>query len=186
METLIAQIFATQMPIMDGMYFLTLASRVLHLASAIILVGGIAYLCKVVVPGINRDEADIGKQLFSGRRKAWAKWTGISTLLLLVTGFFNFIQIVKANPDLPSAYHAVFGIKFLLAMAVFFLAAILAGKTSGADRFRQRAKMWLTVCLALGMTVVVLASFLRSLHLPGTPSDSAVEPANQPSTSQSE
>jgi len=132
-----------ELPVFDGAYFVALCSRVLHIVGAIILVGGIAYLRKVVVPACHH-EGDMAEQLYAGRRKTWAKWVGIATVLILASGIYNLIQIV--------------------ALVVFFLAALLAGKTSAADSFRSSAKTWFSVCLAAGLAVVVLASVLRSLH----------------------
>ena len=148
----------------DGAYVLALVSRVLHILGAIILVGGIAYLRKVVAPAAVAEGGDPADKLFSGRRKAWAKWVGIATILLLATGFYNLVLTIKANENLPGAYHMVFGIKFLLALVVFLLAALLAGRTTAANRLRQQALKWLTICLAAGIAVVVLASVMRSLH----------------------
>lgn len=167
METLLAEL-----PVFDGTYFLKLVSRILHIAGAIVLVGGIAYLRKVVVPACT-SEGDVAEQLYAGRRKTWAKWVGITTVLLLASGICNLIHVMKGNPDLPGAYHWVLLLKLILALVVFFLAAVLAGKTSAADSFRNSAKKWFTICLAAGLTIVVLAGVLRSLHLP--PSSPEVE-----------
>jgi uncharacterized membrane protein len=167
MEPLVAQA-----PTLDGAYWLALVSRVLHILGAIVLVGGIAYLRKVVAPGMTAGEDPEGARLYSGRRKAWAKWVGIATAVLLVTGFYNFFVIINTTDNLPGAYHPLFGVKFLLALVVFALAALLAGKTSAAQRFRMSPKKWLTLCLAAGIATVIAGSVLRSLHL-ATPSEVA-------------
>lgn len=174
MESLLAQA-----PTLDGAYWIALLSRVLHILSAIVLVGGIAYLQKVVAATVTAD-GDPEQQLYAGRRRAWAKWVGISTALLVVTGVYNLILIIRANSQLPGAYHALFGVKFLLAIVVFFLAALLAGKSAGAGRARQHAKKWLTICLAAGLAVAALGSVLRSLH-PAAPvaAESAAEQVDQ-------
>ena len=145
---------------------MTLVSRVLHILGAIVLLGGIAYLRKIVAPGVAAGGDPDGAALYSGRRRAWAKWVGIATAVLLITGFYNFLMIVNTTADLPRAYHPLFGVKFLLALVVFALAALLAGKTSAAERFRQSPKWWLTLCLAAGIATVIAGSVLRSLHLP--------------------
>jgi uncharacterized membrane protein len=158
---------AGSMPHFDGMYWLLLASRVLHILGAIVLVGGLFYLCMIVAPALSAGGAN-ADAWFAGRRGAWAKWVGIATLILLVTGFFNYFEIVKAN-DLATSYHMIAGIKILLALVVVFLASLLAGRSPAADQLRQRMKFWLGLCLLIGILVVILGSVLRSYpHTPKT------------------
>jgi uncharacterized membrane protein len=152
---------------MDTTYWLMLFSRVLHILSAIVLVGGIFYLRMIVAPAAAANEESVSDPWFGGRRSAWAMWVGITTLVLLVTGLWNFMQIVQTHEKLGPHYHAAFGIKLLLSLAVFFLAAMLAGKSRAGERFRQGMGRWLSVCLLLGILIVILGSFLRSLpHVP--------------------
>ena len=90
-------VFAQQtMPEINLMYWLMLLSRILHILAAIILVGGIFYLRSIVTPSIATPNANVDEQ-FGGRRAAWAMWVGIATLLLLVTGLWNYMQIIKTN-----------------------------------------------------------------------------------------
>ncbi len=152
---------------MDAMYWLMLVSRVLHVLSAVVLVGGVFYLRMVVAPGVPAGDAASADLWFAGRRSAWAKWVGIATLLLLVSGLFNYIRIIQTNEPLGPLYHALLGVKFLLAPVVFGLAAVIAGKSATADRLRQNMTKWLGVCLAAGLLTVALGSVVRSLpHVP--------------------
>jgi uncharacterized membrane protein len=154
------------MPHLDGMFWLLLASRVLHILGAIVLVGGLFYLRMVIAPTFSATSKPATDAWFGGRRAAWAKWVGIATLVLIVTGFFNYIEIVNAN-DLVASYHMMVGIKILVALMLIFLASLLAGRSALADQLRERMKFWLGVCLLLGILVVILGSVLRSY--PHTP-----------------
>ncbi|MCA9230313.1 MAG: hypothetical protein KDA57_06665 [Planctomycetales bacterium] len=153
--------FAQGMPVIDSGYVIQVASRVLHLVSAMILVGGLFYLRTVLSPA--GEEA-----YFAGRRAIWAKWVGITSGLLLVTGIYNLMQIIgqskAAEVKLPPTYHMLFGIKFLLAILVMFLAAILAGKTAAADRFRSQMSKWLNVAWLASLLLIVLAAMLKTFH----------------------
>ncbi len=145
-----------------GPYVIQLISRVLHILSAMILVGGLFYIRTILSPA----GADA---CFAGRRGVWAKWVGIATLFLLVTGFYNFFVILgeskaEGGVKLPSTYHMLFGVKFLLAMIVMFIAAILAGKTEAADRFRGQMGKWLNIAWLAAVAIIVLAAILRTLH----------------------
>lgn len=155
-------------PEMDGMYWVQLVTRIFHILGAIVLVGGVFYLRMIVAPRLRASDADGGADIwFAGRREVWAKWVAIATVLLLVTGLFNYWQIIRSNERMASSYHAIMGIKILLALAVFFIAALLAGKTALAEQLRQKMKLWLSVCLAAGVIVVILAGVLRTYpHIP--------------------
>jgi hypothetical protein len=89
-------------------------------------------------------------------------WVGIATLLLLVTGLWNYWQMIQMHEKLAASYHMLAGIKMLLGLAVFFLAALLAGRTAAAQSLRQRFRFWLTLCLILGIVTVALGSVLRT------------------------
>jgi uncharacterized membrane protein len=154
------------MPHLDGMYWLQLASRVLHILGAIVLVGGLFYLRMIVVPAASISGKSSDDTWFGGRRAAWAKWVGIATLVLIVTGLFNYVEMVKAY-DLATSYHMIAGIKILIALVLIFLASLLAGRSAGAAELRQRMKFWLGLCLLAGILVVILGSVLRSY--PHTP-----------------
>jgi uncharacterized membrane protein len=167
------------MPHFDGMYWLLLASRVLHILSAIVLVGGLFYQRMIIAPSVAATGNPQTDAWFGGRRGAWAKWVGIATLLLLVTGFFNYIEISKAN-DLATSYHMIVGIKILVSLVLIFLASLLAGRSAMAEQLRQKTKFWLGICLLIGLVVVALGSVLRSYpHTPKALAGPAlVAPAN--------
>ncbi len=159
--------FAQAAPHLDGYYFLLLASRVLHVLGSIILLGGIFYLLAIVAPRVVASgTAANADAWFAGNRAAWAKWVGIATIVLLVTGLFNFVTIAKANQIAPS-YHLLGSLKILVAMIIFFFAATLAGKTALADRFRKQMNFWLKVTMTVGLAIVIIGSVMRSY--PRTP-----------------
>ncbi len=149
------------LPTLDGSQLVQLASRVLHILGAIVLVGGLFYIRTVLAPtGV--------EACFAGRRAVWARWVGVATILLLVTGIYNFLVInnqVKADGEqLEPTYHMLFGIKFLLGLLVMFLAAMLAGKTAVAEKFRTNMGRWLNIAWFAALTIVVIAALLRSFH----------------------
>ena len=145
----------------SGMALVQIVSRVLHILGAVILAGGVFFLRSVLAPTGQED-------WLQERRAVWARWVGIATFLLLATGIYNFLVIngaVKAEGGkLEPTYHALFGVKFLLGLVVMFLAAILAGKTSQADKFRQNTGRWLNVAWYSALAIIVLAAYLRSMH----------------------
>jgi uncharacterized membrane protein len=152
--------FAQSMPEFDAQYFLLLTSRVLHILGSIVMIGGVFYLLAVVAPKIAAGNYS-ADDWFSGNRAAWAKWVGISTAVLLVTGLFNFVMMVKLN-HIDKTYHMLGTGKILIAFVLFFFAAILAGKTGLADRYRANMKKWLKVTFFVGLIIVILGAVMRS------------------------
>jgi uncharacterized membrane protein len=154
-------------PHFDGTYALLLLSRVAHIMGAIILVGGLFYIRYIVSPANASSDTAPVDQLLGGQRGTWAKWVGIATALLLITGFVNFFAIRAQNEKFASSYQMIFGLKVLAGFALFALAALLTGRTSAAESLRQKWRMWLTTSLLLGILTVVFGSVLRSYpHVP--------------------
>lgn len=148
-------------PIVTSTLAIRTLSRVLHIMFAVILGGGLFYLRAVLAPaGVDA--------LYAGRRAVWARWVGVATLFLIGSGLFNYITFVREakalGAPLPSAYHMLFGVKFLLALFIFFVAAILAGKTSLADKFRGNMAMWLNLAWTAVMAVILIGALMRTYH----------------------
>jgi hypothetical protein len=150
-----------QAPAVNGPFILSVLSRVFHIGSAIIIGGGLFYMRTILAP--SGAEA-----CFAGRRELWAKWVGIATFLLLASGIFNLVRIIQqakaSGVEIPATYHALFGAKFLLAIFVMFVAAILAGKTDAADRFRTKMSKWLNLGWSAVLAIVVIGAILRSIR----------------------
>jgi uncharacterized membrane protein len=162
------------MPELNSVYWVMLLSRMLHILGAIILVGGVFYLRAVILPNVESPGTDTDRQ-FGGRRAAWAKWVGIATLLLLVTGLANYLYIIRSHERLASSYHMIAGMKMLSGIALFLLAALVAGRSPAAATIRQRMRFWLNVALLLGIITVALGSVLRTY--PRTPKVDAPGPS---------
>ena len=134
-------------------------SRFAHVLAGIVLVGGIVFLRCVLVPSDEREASD----LLQSVRNRWSRLVMMATALLLLSGFYNLVIIVK-NYEVPGIYHGLFGIKFLLALFVFIVAALLSGRTEAAERFRQRAKGWLNACVVAAVALVAIASVMRMME----------------------
>lgn len=148
-------------PIIDASWFILLTFRVLHIASAAALFGGLLYLRQVVAP-VATDAETPEEALYRGRRKAWSLVVMVATTLLLLSGFFNLYNIIAGSEKLPAAYHMLFGIKFLLAMFVFFVAAGTAGKSPMAENMQRRMEFWLNLSLAAVLVIFVLGAAMRT------------------------
>src|SRR5687768_176787 len=98
--TLLAQVAAE--PQIDGPFILRVVSRIVHILCAIIIGGGLFYLRAILAPaGV--------EACFADRRSVWARWVGVATALLLISGMFNYIVNIRdaraAGAELPTTYH---------------------------------------------------------------------------------
>ena len=152
--------------------WLELVLRWAHILAAITAMGGTIFARFAVVPVLAGLPEEQRRTLHEAIRARWAKFVHGSIAVLLATGLYNFMFVIRAKFTLPPAYHMIFGIKFLVAMILFFFASVLFGRSALAQKFRQNAKLWLTVNLALATTIVCLSGYLRALpHTPKAPAD---------------
>ena len=53
------------------------------------------------------------------------------------------------------------GMKILLAMAVFFLASALSGRSKALEGIRRNAALWLVINILLAAVIVAIAGYLK-------------------------
>ncbi len=148
------------------MEYLNLILRWLHILSAIVLVGGIFYLRFAVVPTLETLPADQRETIGASLRRGWAKWLYVAMALLLVTGITNMILIPKQFPSLKGTpYGMLIGIKFMLALPIFFIVSMINGRSENAAKWRQKSRLWLNIAIVLSVIIVGIAGYVR-LNLP--------------------
>ena len=151
------------------MEYLNLVLRWIHVLSAITLVGGVLYTRFAVLPVLESLGEDQRETVGAAMRKNWAKFLMISVALLLVTGIANMVLIPMYNDIDKSgpSYGMLVGIKFMLALPVFYLVSVLNGRSNNAANFRKKSRLWLNIAVVLCVAIVMLAGFLR--FIPRTP-----------------
>jgi putative copper export protein len=168
-------------PTLDAMYWVKLASRVFHTSFGAILLGGMVYL-RLMFAHSAESSPNSALLCFNDRRALWARCVALATVALLASGLYNYIFVIRVDYErLPSAYHMLFGIKFLLAFPVFFIAAAIAGRKPLADKMRQKMRFWLNVGIALTVSIFILGAVMRSFpKTPKTTIESGTPVADQP------
>lgn len=142
-------------------------SRWLHILAAVTAAGGAIFMKLALHPASETLPENERKALREAVRSRWSKVVMIAIAVLLATGLFNFIQIVKQYNLKGTPYHALFGTKFILALAVFALASILVGRSALAVKLRNDMGKWLTILVTLLVVVIGLSSALKNLpHIP--------------------
>jgi len=145
----------------DSLFPLLLILRYMHILGAIALMGGALFARFVVAPTL--AEAADGAELHDRLRVRWSKVVMLASGLLLVSGLVNLGLAARYtfDPVLGLSYHMVVGIKFLLALPILFIAALLAGRTALARRLQAQGRFWMNVNLALALIMVLIGGVLK-------------------------
>jgi hypothetical protein len=142
-----------------------LISRWMHLASAIVAVGGAVFMRFALIPAAKATLTDdVHERLREAVRARWAKFVHASIALLLITGSINFAILAIPPKIKPLPYHPIFGVKVLAAFAVFFIASALMSKGPGFAGIRAKRAKWLGILLALGGLIVLLSGILSQVR----------------------
>lgn len=159
---------------MEADLILNLLARWLHILAAITAVGGTIFARFVVVPTLEELPADERSSLHAAMRQRWSKVVAAAIGFLILSGLYN-IGVTSVRFQLPRWYMGVFVVKFLLALVIFAVASLLAGKTSAAEQMRRNLRFWLNLNIVLAVAVVCLSGVLRTAEK--TPKE---RPANRP------
>jgi uncharacterized membrane protein len=147
----------------DPLLPVLLILRYMHILGAIALMGGTIFmrfaLRPVVVQLAPETKATVHEQV----RSRWSKFVMLASALLLLSGITNFGLASRYEFErvFGMSYHMVVGIKFLLALPIFFIAALLSGRTNAAKRMQENAEFWLNLNLTLALVMVLMGGCLK-------------------------
>lgn len=145
---------------MDGQLLIDVVSRIVHISTAIVLVGGSVFMAFVLLPTAQQlDGAQHDKlgSLVTGR---WKRFVHLGILLFLVTGFYNYYRQMPYHKG-DGLYHALIGTKILLALGIFFIASALVGRSKAMEGMRTQRAMWLKTIVLLAAIIVAFSGFLK-------------------------
>jgi putative copper export protein len=126
-----------------------------------------------LLPALDALGDDARRTLHEQIRQRWSRLIQLSILFLLASGLVNFGMFVIAARDWPDAwrttynrsYQMLFGIKFLLALVIFALSSILAGKSAGTQKVRDNPRFWLNLNLTMALAVIIISGVMRLTHV---------------------
>ncbi len=144
--------------------------RWIHMLAAITAVGGLIFMRLALLPAVATLPETSRPEFHEAVRSRWARPVQLSIMFLLLSGIFNIISL-ENQYDLGKVppYRLLFGIKFLLALPVFFIASLLTGRSNFGQRFRNNRKLWLNVNIVLAVIIVCLSGVLRKANPPRKP-----------------
>lgn len=120
-------------------------SRVIHIASAVLLLGGLFYAWNLSKYNMLPPNPAYGFRP--------AVWSLVAALFL--TGTYN---LVNKGP-VPKEYHMLFGVKFLLFLHIAAVSILLVKPATSPEK---RTRM-LTGLAASGFAVILISSALRAI-----------------------
>lgn len=144
---------------------LDVVSRVVHVGTAITLVGGSIFMWRVLMPSAAELDDESHEKLRTAVMGRWKKIVHIGIALFIISGFYNFARMVPKHSG-DSLYHALVGTKILLAFGIFFLASALVGKSKTFEGMRQNRGKWLGVIVLLATIIVGISGFVKVRPIP--------------------
>ena len=140
---------------------ISILSRWTHIGTAIVLVGGTCFLRFVLGPAAAQLPDAEHAKLKELVMKTWKKFVHIGIVLFLASGFYNYLVVQAPNHKGDKLYHALMGTKILLALAIFFFASALVGRSKAFEGMRKNAKLWQTILVILAAVVVGISGYLK-------------------------
>lgn len=148
-------------PGMNSIEIINVASRWVHIGTAIVVVGGTVFFRFVLIPSaeqLPQSEHDRLRELVMQR---WRKFVTIGIALFLLSGFYNYVAVSIPKHHGDGLYHSLMGLKIVLAFGVFFLASVLVGRSARFEPLRQERKKWLLLLIGVAFLIVLISSTLR-------------------------
>jgi len=143
---------------MESLFPLDVASRILHVLTAIALIGGSIFTACVLGPALrNLPET---AAMWESIQRRWKPWVHGGIALFLLTGFYNYVRAMPLHRG-DGLYHALLGTKMLLAFAIMFLASVLVGRSPGFQAMRDRAGLWQGLLIGMAVVVVAISGFVK-------------------------
>jgi uncharacterized membrane protein len=131
----------------------------IHVTSAVIGVGGMAFLLFILMPSLGALDPEqrglLAKRVMD--RFRWVSWSVI--FLLLVSGLYSIRQYYWEMAWGKS--WAFLTVKIVLAFSVFVIVLVLTLPFKLFDRVRARRQIWLSIAFGLAIAIIFISAYLR-------------------------
>ena len=148
-------------------------SRIVHVGTAITLVGGSVFMAFVLHPSAGAISDEEHDKLRAGVIGRWKMFVHIGVSLFLISGFYNYTGMIPKHKG-DGLYHGLLGTKMILAFGVFFIAEALVGKSKTFEGMRQNRGQWLKIIVLLSAVIVGISGFAKIRGIPTPPPDAPV------------
>jgi uncharacterized membrane protein len=153
---------------MDPDLMLYTLTRILHIGTAIVVVGGTFFVRFVLFPAATQSlPDDVHARLRTAVISTWKKIVHAGIVLFILTGAINYYRVIAERSHKGDAlYHALLGTKIILALVIFFIASALVGRSAAFEGIRRSAPKWMLVNLVLAALIIAISGFLKVRGVP--------------------
>jgi len=145
---------------MDGT---ALVLRWMHIVPAVVAGGATVFARLALLPALGAlPDADRLRVKETIDRR-WRIVVMICVTMLLLSGLTNFVLYQAPAHKGQALYHALFGVKIIAALVVFFLASALSGRSAAFASIRANARFWTGVAAWLVVAIVLISGALRNI-----------------------
>jgi len=142
---------------------LALVLRWMHIVPAVAAGGATIFVRLALIPALATLPEPQRQEVKRQIDRRWRVVVMASITLLLASGLANYVLYQAPVHAGQPLYHALFGVKFALALAVFFLASALSGRSAALASIRANGAFWAAVAAGLVLAIVLISGALRSL-----------------------
>lgn len=142
------------------MEVIDIVSRIVHVGTAITLVGGMVFTLFVLIPSASRLGQDAHDLLAAEVKGRWKRFVHIGLLLFIVSGFYNYFQAMPLHKG-DGPYHGLVGTKMILAIVIFFIASALVGRSAKLQSMRDNKVFWLRLAVLLAAVIVAISGYVK-------------------------
>ncbi len=163
---------------MTPLFWILLLLRYMHILGAITLMGGTVFAYFAAAPGLEELPSEERAQAHAAIRRRWNRFVMLATAMLLVSGIASMAIypsqfVLGAAGDMKAQYGMWSGMKFLLALPIFFFAALLSGRSPLATKIQANAKTFMALNLVLALCMVFIGGALRFIDRKPKPAKEA-------------
>lgn len=140
-------------------------SRIVHVFTAITLVGGSVFMAFVLAPSANELDEEAHQKLREAIVGRWKKFVHGGIALFLISGLYNYMVMIPRHKG-DGLYHGLVGTKMIIALGIFFIASALVGRSKTFEGMRAQRAKWLKILVLLAVIVVAISGFVKVRGIP--------------------
>jgi uncharacterized membrane protein len=145
------------------MNLLQLVLRWMHIVPAVVAGGAAIFARFALLPAMTTLPDAERARVKEAIDRRWRLVVAACIGLLLVSGIANFMLYQAPAHKGQALYQALFGVKFLAALVVFFLASALSGRSRALAAIRANAGLYAGIAAALVLLILLISGLLRNI-----------------------
>lgn len=135
---------------------LPLFMRWLHIFCAVVVAGSIFFYCFAIMPASKKAfDGDMPDAFRVAMMKKWKLLLHPPIILFLVSGMYYYSSVTRFLHDGQPLYHALFGVKFLLALVIFALYIAMTSTMKWSEGIRDKNALWALLVLLVAAVVAI-------------------------------